>query len=134
MIYLIQSSGYKVGENNSISYFQLLKIGYTEDSISERRFVLYRLHNPTCQVLYTIPEATEEHEKKLHYRFKDLLYEDYGREWFKYSDEIIDYIKSTTLEELDKLPGNPIRGDQKVLLGRRETRKYYLIYLMLKEK
>lgn len=35
MIYLIESSGYKVGENNSISYFQLLKIGYTDDNRKE---------------------------------------------------------------------------------------------------
>lgn len=108
MIYLIQSSGYMVGENNSISYFQLLKIGYTENSNSEHRFSQYKSHNPTCQILYTIPEGTEEQEKKLHYKFKDLLYEGYGREWFKYSEDIVDYIKSVTPEELNNLPCPPI--------------------------
>ena len=122
MIYLIQSAGYKVGENNSISYFQLLKIGYTEDSREDIRFMEYKLHNPTCQILYTIPEATEEHEKKLHYKFKDLLYEDYGREWFRYSDEVISYIKSVTLEELDKLPNSPKQNDKRITIGKREAK------------
>lgn len=105
MLYLIESSGYKVGENNSISYFRLLKIGYTEDSNKDRRFLQYKLHNPTCQVLYEIPGATEDHEKRVQYRFKDLLFLDYGREWFEYSEEIIDFFKNIgSLEELEKLP------------------------------
>ena len=100
MIYLIESSGYK-GDN----YFKLLKIGYTDDNVSDRRFTTYKLHNPTCQVLYTIPNATEEHEKRVQYKFRGLLFKDYGREWFKYSEEIINYFKSVkSLEELEKLP------------------------------
>lgn len=103
MIYLIKSAGYKEEEGN-ISTFFLLKIGYTEDNRKDIRFVQYKLHNPTCQVLYTIPEATEEHEKKVQYKFKNLLYSDYGREWFKYSEEIINFFKNIkSLEELNNL-------------------------------
>lgn len=94
MIYLIQSAGYKVGENNNISYFQLLKIGYTEDSRKDIRFSQYKLHNPTCQILYEIPDGTEDQEKRIQYRFRDLLFPDYGKEWFKYSEEIIEFFKN----------------------------------------
>ena len=119
MLYLIESAGYKKD-----NYFKLLKIGYTEDLNKDKRFTLYKLHNPTCQVLYKIPGGNEEHEKKIQYKFKALLFEDYGREWFKYDQSIIDFFKNIkSLEELDNLPGNPIIGDRKVLLGRRETKK-----------
>lgn len=91
MIYLIESAGYEVRENNSISYFKLLKIGYTEDNNKDKRFLQYKLHNPTCQVLYEIPEATEDYEKRIQYKFRDLLFENYGREWFKYDESIIDF-------------------------------------------
>lgn len=107
MIYLIKSIGYKE-EEEKISTFFLLKIGYTEDSNSEHRFQQYKLHNPTCQILHTIPGGTEEQEKKLHYKFRDLLYGDYGREWFKYSEDMVNYIKSVTIEELDDLPCPPV--------------------------
>ena len=113
MLYLIESSGYKVGENNSISYFRLLKIGYTEDSRKDKRFLQYKLHNPTCQVLYEIPGATEDYEKRVQYKFRDLLFSDYGREWFEYSEGIIEFFKGIkSLEELDKLPKSPSREDK----------------------
>ena len=54
MIYLIKSIGYKEEEEGKISTFFLLKIGYTEDQRQDIRFMEYKLHNPTCQVLYTI--------------------------------------------------------------------------------
>ena len=123
MIYLIKSAGYKEEEGN-ISTFFLLKIGYTEDNRKDIRFMQYKMHNPTCTILYIISEATEEHEKKVQYKFKNLLFPDYGREWFKYDQSIIDFFKNIkSLEELDNLPSNPVRGDRKVLLGRREARK-----------
>lgn len=123
MIYLIKSSAFRKNEKGEEEFFFLLKIGYTEDSGSERRFSQYKLHNPTCQVIYEIPNGTEDQEKKLHYKFKDLLYEGYGNEWFKYDQEIIDYIKNISLKELDKLPKNPRRGNKRILLGKRETKK-----------
>ena len=124
MLYLIESSGYKVGENNnSISYFRLLKIGYTEDSNKDKRFLQYKLHNPTCQVLYEIPGATEDHEKRVQYKFRDLLFSDYGREWFEYSEEIIEFFKGIkSLEELENLPkGNTDRS--KYLKYKKKVRK-----------
>ena len=88
---------------------------------------MYFNHHRSIELLYIIPNGTEEQEKKLHYKFKDLRW-DNSDEWYFYRDEIVNYIKSTTLEELDKLPSNPVRGDQKVLIGKRNTRKI-LAYL-----
>lgn len=103
MIYLIKSAAFK--EEKKINIFFLLKIGYTEDNIKNKRFLQYKLHNPTCQVLFEIPGGTEDQEKKIQYKFKNLLYEDYGKEWFKYSEDIIDFFKNIkSLEELDTLP------------------------------
>lgn len=76
MLYLIESAGYKVGKNNSISYFKLLKIGYSEENTKNRRYYTYKSHNPTCQVLYEIPECTEDNEKNSsgkRIRLRDLL-------------------------------------------------------------
>lgn len=100
MIYLIKSAGYKE-EEKEMKYFPLLKIGYTEDNRKEIRYSHYRLHNPTFQVLYEIPGATEDHEKRVQYKFRDLLFSDYGREWFEYNEEIIEFFKNiVSLEEL----------------------------------
>lgn len=60
MIYLIKSSGYDENDN----YIDLLKIGYTEDNNKDKRFQLYKLHNPTCKVLYEIPDLPEDIEKQ----------------------------------------------------------------------
>lgn len=100
MIYLIESSGYnRVGD--TISYFQLLKIGYTEDFKKDKRYISYKLHNPTCKVLYEISNGTEDQEKRIQYKFKDLLYPDYGREWFYYSEEIINFFEDIQNNGLD---------------------------------
>ena len=97
MIYLIKSAGY--GDDNK--YIDLLKIGYTEDSRKDKRFNLYKLHNPTCKVLYEVLGGTEDQEKRIQYKFKDLLYPNYGREWFYYSEEIIDFFKEIQDNGLD---------------------------------
>lgn len=97
MIYLIKSAGY--GDDNK--YIDLLKIGYTDESVKDKRFNLYKLHNPTCKVLYEVLEGTEDHEKRIQYKFKDLLYPDYGREWFYYSEEIIDFFEDIQNNGLD---------------------------------
>ena len=112
MLYLIKSAGYKE-EGEGMKYFPLLKIGYTEDSKKEIRYTNYRLHNPTFQVLYEIPGATEDHEKRVQYRFRNLLFPDYGREWFEYSEEIIEFFKNIkSLEELEKLPKGNTNKDK----------------------
>lgn len=100
MIYLIESSGYnRVGD--TISYFQLLKIGYTEDFKKNKRYISYKLHNPTCKVLYEISNGTEDHEKRIQYKFRDLKYSEYGNEWFYYSEEIIDFFENIQNNGLD---------------------------------
>lgn len=93
MIYLIKSAGY--GKDNN--YIDLLKIGYTEDTKKEGRFNAYKLHNPTCKILYELPELTEEDEKNIQYKFRKYLYIDYGREWFEYNDEIVNFFKNPDL-------------------------------------
>ena len=114
MLYLIMSSAMKEDENGGKEYFDILKIGYTEDKNKDRRFEQYYLHNPTCKVLKTIPNATQEQESRVQYKFKDLLYT--RNEWFKYDQSIIDFFNDIrSLEELDKLPKNPIRGDKEIL-------------------
>lgn len=120
MLYLIKSAGYREEEEGKISTFFLLKIGYTEDSRKEIRYSHYKMHNPTCQVLYEIPGATEDHEKRVQYKFRDLLFLDYGREWFEYSEVIIDFFRSIeSLEELENLPKSPSREDKEF----KETKK-----------
>lgn len=43
--------------------------------------------------------------KKIQYKFKNLLFEDYGKEWFIYSEEIIDFFRGIkSLKDVDILP------------------------------
>lgn len=56
--------------------------------IKIKRFTLYKLHNPGYKLLYEISGYDEDIEKRIQYKFKDLLYSKYGREWFYYSDEV----------------------------------------------
>ena len=104
MIYLIKSAGY--GKDNN--YIDLLKIGYTEDTKKEGRFSAYKLHNPTCKILYELPELTEEDEKNIQYKFRKYLYIDYGREWFEYNSEIVNFFKDPeVIRNVKNLPINP---------------------------
>lgn len=107
MIYLIKSSGYDENEN----LIHLLKIGFTEDSKRDRRFQTYKLHNPTCKVLYEISGYDEDIEKRVQYKFRDLKYEDYGNEWFYYSDNIINFFKDIDNIDLESLPKSPRRRE-----------------------
>ena len=122
MIYLIMSSAMKENENGNIEYFRVLKIGYTEDKNKDKRFDQYYLHNPTCKVLKIIPNATQEQESRVQYKFRNLLY--IRNEWFKYDQSIIDFFNNVkSLDELDRLPKNPIRGDKEILERKRLARK-----------
>lgn len=126
MIYVIESSGYKKKDNGERVYFSILKIGFTEDSNKERRYGSYRNHNPCSEVLFKIPGGTEDHEKRLHYKFRDLLL--YGNEWFKYDQKIIDYFNSgVTLVDFESLPKNPGRENYQYKEIRKSIRKinYY---------
>ena len=123
MIYLINTTYYNKETKEVID---LLKIGFTDNW--NKRKTQYQLHNPLFKTIHLIENGTDEQESKLHYKFKEKNYDGYGDEWYYYDEEIINYIKSVTLEELDKLPNNPIRGDQRVLKGKREAR-FILSYL-----
>lgn len=109
MIYLIEIPKCKYDSDGKvIEYFQALKIGYTNDEeldiTKNKRLVTYRsYYGSSMKLLKIIPNATEEQEKKLHYKFKDYLVE--GNEWYSYNDEIVNFISNVTLEELTKLPG-----------------------------
>ena len=123
MIYLINTTYYNKETKEVID---LLKIGFTDNW--NKRKTQYQLHNPIFKTIHLIEDGTEEQESKLHYKFREKKYDGYGNEWYYYDEEIIKYIKSVTPEELDKLPNNPVKGDQRVLNGKRETRKI-LAYL-----
>ena len=90
MIYLIRTKYEKIS---------LLKIGYTEDSKKKSRYTNYRLHNPLFELLYEIPEGTEECEKLLQLYFSEFQYKNYGNEWFYESQDIIDYFETHRTSE-----------------------------------
>jgi hypothetical protein len=119
MIYLIKSAGYDENEN----LIHLLKIGYTEDSRKDIRFMAYKLHNPTCKILYEVPNLSEDIEKRVQYKFRDLLYSEYGREWFYYSDDIINFFRDIDKVDLESLPKNPIRGSKEFKKIKNECRE-----------
>ena len=80
-------------------YETLLKIGYTADKNSKKRFDTYKMHNPKSVVLFTIPGGTEKHEKAIHNKFRSFLYSDYGNEWFNFDQSIIDFFTTHTTKE-----------------------------------
>lgn len=108
MIYLIKSAGYDENEN----LIHLLKIGYTEDNNRDRRFMSYKLHNPTCKILYEIPSLSEDIEKRIQYKFRDYKYKEYGNEWFYYNDDVINFFRDIDKVDLESLPKNPVRGSK----------------------
>lgn len=92
----------------------LLKIGYTEDSKKKLRYANYRLHNPLFELLYEIPEGTEECEKMLQIYFSEFQYKGYGNEWFYESQDIIDYFEThRTSESLVDLQDSGLVIDRK---------------------
>ena len=126
MIYLIKSPEARKLDNGEYEFFFSLKIGYTDDEevdfVKNRRLNIYFTHHRTIELLYTIPKGTEEQEKKLHYKFRDLRW-DGSNEWYVFDQSIIDYIKTVTLEDIDKLPTNPDVRSNKFFNIRRELRK-----------
>ena len=118
MIYVIKTPGY----TEEKGFFFLLKIGYTNDKNRERRLAGYSTHNPCFEVLYEIPKGTEDHEKRLHFKFKDLKFKKDSSlsEWFMCDQSIIDYFESRpTLEDISKLPIKQCREDKNFLETRR---------------
>ena len=96
MIYLIQSAAYV--DNFSTCKEDILKIGYCGEDSKKARFNAYFTENPTRRTLYLIPGGTEQDEKNLHSHFQKFK-KSYGREWFSYSPEILEFFKSHTTKE-----------------------------------
>lgn len=100
MLYLINETFYN---KNTKEIIDILKIGYTSDNNKPgSRFTSYLNHCPEAKLLYEIPGGTLDHESALLNKFHHLLYK--GQEWFKYSQEIIDYFEThRDLESLGDL-------------------------------
>ena len=120
MIYLIETTYYN---KNTKEILDLLKIGYTEDSNKDKRFTLYKLHNPGYKLLYEISGYDEDIEKRVQYKFRDLKYNEYGNEWFYYSDDIINFFRDIDKVDLDSLPKNPVRGSKEFKKIKNECRE-----------
>ena len=93
MIYVYRSAGY----DKEFNIIHLIKIGYTED-ITKRNST-YTSHNPGIRLICTVPDLGEDVEHALHSIFGKFLYPDFGREWFVYNEEIIDFFKTHTTPE-----------------------------------
>ena len=110
MIYLIKSPEARRLENGEYEFFFSLKIGYTDDENTDlkknKRLNMYFNHHRSIELLYIIPNGTEEQEKKLHYKFRSFRW-DGSNEWYTYDQSIIDYFKTATIKDLIKLPSNP---------------------------
>lgn len=129
MIYLIKSAGYDENEN----LIHLLKIDYTEDNNRDRRFMSYKLHNPTCKILYEIPSLSEDIEKRIQYKFRDYKYKEYGNEWFYYNDDVINFFRDIDKVDLESLPKNPVRGSKEFKKIKNECREVLSYFFNTKD-
>lgn len=118
MLYLIKSAGF---DPASGSYMSLLKIGITSESNINKRFESYRIHNPTCKILYIVPEGNEVDEKNLRFFFKKYLCRECGLEWFYYNEDIINMFKKD-INEIRNIINRYINLD----LGFEIGKKFYL--------
>lgn len=130
MIYLIETTYYN---KNTKEILDLLKIGYTEDSNKDKRFTLYKLHNPGYKLLYEISGYDEDIEKRVQYKFRDLKYNEYGNEWFYYSDDIINFFRDIDKVDLDSLPKNPVRGSKEFKKIKHECREVLSYFFNTKD-
>lgn len=108
MIYLIETTYYN---KDTKEVLDLLKIGYTEDSKKDKRFMAYRMHNPGHKLLYEVLGYDEDIEKRIQFKFRGLKYNEYGNEWFYYSEDIINFFKDIDNIDLESLPKSPRRRE-----------------------
>lgn len=108
MIYLIETTYYN---KDTKEVLDLLKIGYTEDSKKDKRFMAYRMHNPGHKLLYEVLGYDEDIEKRIQYKFRGLKYNGYENEWFYYSEDIINFFKDIDNIDLESLPKSPRRRE-----------------------
>ena len=92
MIYLLQDC-YK---DNEGEYHDILKIGYSKDNFSKNRQGQYNTHNFGYKFLGE-REGSCELENYLHKLLKEY---NLDREWFRYSDEIIDKFWKVSEEDI----------------------------------
>ena len=103
MLYLLSDS--IVDEENIPR--EILKIGYSEKKFSSSRENAYNTHNYGYRLVREI-EGTKEDETNLHKKYKHLLLPG-SREWFEYSDDIVDEFypgfdsESDTLESISPI-------------------------------
>lgn len=107
MIYLIESSAFKKTNENKTKIFMILKIGYVADNKVNKKLQDLLLQNPTAQILSTIPEATQEHEERIHKLFENLKVPeniiDQNKEWFWYNNSILEFFENLeNIKELEK--------------------------------
>ena len=122
MIYVLASSAFK--DNSLSEHMNLIKIGYTDDSSKKLRYSQYKLHNPSVIVLYEIPDCGTYIEDQLHQFFSKFRYEMYGREWYYWDEEIIQFFETNkTKEDLIKVLVLPLKKD--VII--KEKKYYYQI-------
>lgn len=119
MIYVLASSAFK--DNSLSEHMNLIKIGYTDDSSKKLRYSQYKLHNPSVIVLYEIPDCGTDIEDQLHQFFSKFRYDMYGREWYYWDEEIIQFFETNkTKEDLIKVLVLPLKKD--VII---KKKKYY---------
>lgn len=133
MIY-VRKVSYFIEETKEV--LSLLKIGYCMDSVAEKRNSNYVTENPLSKLIYEIKGGTYQHEQRLHFKFKKYLYS--GKEWFIDCNDIHNFFKTATLEDLDKLPEvirkNKLKqGSQFIKVWNKNLPKiYYLISKLYK--
>lgn len=92
MIYLLQDC-YK---DNNGKYHDILKIGYSKDNFSDNRQGQYNTHNFGYKFLGE-REGSSELENYLHKLLKEY---NLDREWFKYSEEVINKFWEVSEEDI----------------------------------
>lgn len=131
MIYLLRSPSF----NKHKGRFEwILKIGWTEDSNSEKRLRVYRSHNPSVEKISIIPGYSIETEIGLHDKFSKYRLDEFGKEWYKDESSIINFFTTKgKIQELKKLTekGKEIIKQRKSKQNR-QLYKYIITLLEIK--
>lgn len=93
MIYLIKTAVFIEGNErvkSEDSAVLALKIGYSRDERGNNRFNDYLNSGLSLKILKTIPGGSYRLENKLHHYFKKYNIPSKSREWFYFSDKIVE--------------------------------------------
>lgn len=100
MVYVIGVASFKNPEQ------RLIKIGFSDSWENRKGF--YVSANPLTKFLFTIDGGIEQDEKNLHAYFKEFKYQGYGKEWFNYDEDIIEFFRTNdTIEKIRQIVGEP---------------------------